>query len=129
MADVFFHEYVLDQLAPFGGIVPRAMFGGIGLFKGGVMFGLIADGELFFKVDDANRADFEARKSEPFTYDGGGRTVRMSYWFVPEDVIEDAEALAAWAGKAHAAALRGRKSAAEKPKARRKGPRPPRKGR
>ena len=125
MADVFFPDYVLEQLAPFGGVTARAMFGGNGLYKGGVMFGLISDGELYFKVDDVNRPDFEAKKSQPFTYEARGRTVALSYWFVPEDVIEDADDLRAWAAKAYDAALKGRKDAAAKPKARRRALAPP----
>ena len=62
MADFFFPDYVLEQLATFGGVSLRPMFGVHGLFKGGVIFGLISDGELYFKTDESNRADFEAKK-------------------------------------------------------------------
>ena len=120
MADIFFPDYVLEQLAAFGGVTARGMFGGNGLFKGGLMFGLIADGELYFKVDDGNRADFEAKKSQPFTYEARGRKVALSYWFVPEEVIEDSDTLRAWAAKAYDAALKGRKDTASKPKPRRR---------
>ncbi len=120
MADFFFPDYVLEQLAAFGSVTSRPMFGGNGLFKAGVMFGLISDGELYFKVDDESRADFEAKKSRPFTYEARGRKIALSYWFVPEDVIEDAEALQAWAAKAHAAAVKNRKADVSRPKARRR---------
>ena len=125
MGDVFFPEYVLEQLTVFGGVSVRTMFGGNGLFKGGVMFGLIADGELYFKVDDANRADYLAKKSEPFTYTARARTVKLSYWFVPEDVVENPDELVEWAAKAYAAALKNRKEQSGRPKARRRGPAPP----
>ena len=120
MADFFFPDYVLEQLAAFGGVTARPMFGGNGLFKGGVMFGLISDGELYFKVDDESRADFEAKKSHPFIYEARGRKIALSYWFVPEDVIEKAGDLQAWAVKAHAAAVKSRKADTSKPKARRR---------
>ncbi len=126
MADVFFPDYVIGQLTAFGGVTARPMFGGHGLFKGGVMFGLISDGELYFKVDEVNRPDFEARKSQAFTYETRSRKkVAMSYWFVPEDVIEDADGLQEWATKAYAAAVRGRKAEVAKPKARRRALGPP----
>ncbi len=124
MADVFFPDYVIEQLGAFGGVSARPMFGGNGLYKAGVMFGIIFDGELYFKVDGSNRADFEAKKSEPFVYEARGRQIKLSYWFVPEDVVEDAEALKAWAEKSYAAALKSRKDDAAKPKARRRGPAP-----
>jgi len=120
VADIFFPDYVLEQLAAFGGVSARSMFGGTGLFKNGVMFGLISDGELYFKADDANRPDFEAKKSHAFAYEARGRKIALSYWFVPEDVIDDAEVLAQWAAKAYTAAVAGRKAEAVRPKARRK---------
>jgi len=125
VADAFFPDYVLEQLSAFGGVSARPMFGGNGLFRRGVMFGLIAEGELFFKVDDSNRADFEAKKSEPFTYEARGRKVALSYWFVPEDVIEEPATLKEWAVKAYDVALKTRKDAAARPKARRRSLGPP----
>jgi DNA transformation protein len=124
VADIFFPEYVVEQMAGFGIVSVRPMFGGHGVYKSGLMFGLIAGGELFFKVDDANRADYEAKKSEPFVYKGKGRSVALSYWYVPEDVMEDADELCAWAERAYAAALRKRKAATVRPKSRRGPARP-----
>jgi DNA transformation protein len=63
MVDTWFADYVLEQLEPFGGLAARRIFGGQRLFKGGLMFALIADGYLFFKVDGSNRLDFERIKS------------------------------------------------------------------
>ena len=100
MADIWFTDYVLEHLERFGGVTARRMFGGQGLFKGGLMFALIADGQLFFKVDDSNRADFEAVKSQPFTYDKKeGKTGNLSYWYVPDEIIEDPDELKGWAAK------------------------------
>lgn len=120
MADIWFTDYVLEQLASFSGVTARRMFGGQGLFKGGLMFALIADGELYFKVDDSNRPDFEAIKSQPFVYEKKeGKTATMSYWYVPEEIIEDVDALKNWAAKAYAVAVSARKTSAAKPKPRR----------
>ena len=125
MADTSFNDHVLEQLAAFGGVTVRPMFGAHGLYKSGVFFGLISDGLLCFKVDDSNLPDFAARKSRAFTYEARGRKIALSYWVVPEDVIEDAEELKQWAAKAFAAALKGRKVDATKPKARRRAMGPP----
>ena len=119
MADIFFPDYVVEQLTGFGVVTARPMFGGHGLYKSGVMFGLIVEGELFFKVDDENRAAFEAKKSAPFVYKAKGRAIALSYWYVPEDVMEEAGELCAWAEKAYAAALRKRKADITRPKSRR----------
>src|SRR4051812_21953981 len=106
MADTSFKDYVLEQLRGARGVSARAMFGGWGLYKGTLMFGLIASGELFFKVDDRSRAFFDERKARPFTYTAkGGKQASMSYFQVPEDVIEDTEELGVWIARACDAAL------------------------
>jgi DNA transformation protein len=50
-------------------------------------------------VDDTNRADFEARGMGPFRPYGEGGEV-MQYYQVPDDALEDSDALRPWAEKA-----------------------------
>jgi len=98
-----FRDFVLDQLAGVPRLRPRAMFGGVGLYSGEQFFGIVAADELFFKVDDTNRAAYEAAGSEPFrpVLD---RPVSMSYWRVPIEVLEDPSELVVWARDAIRAA-------------------------
>ncbi len=93
-----FLTYLLeDVLRDIEGVTARAMFGGYGLYRNGIVFGIIADDELYFKVDEKNRAEYEAHDSEPFTYEAiKGKRVAMSYWKVPADILEDPEALLKW---------------------------------
>jgi DNA transformation protein len=79
------------------------MFGGVGLYSGELFFALIADDTVYFKVDASTRPDFEARGMGPFRPfgDTGGT---MQYYQLPEDVLEDPEALRPWAEKALAIA-------------------------
>jgi DNA transformation protein and related proteins len=106
-----FREMVLELLEPLGGVTHRKMFGGVGLRRHDLFFALIAEDTLYLKVDDANRADFEAAGCEPFRPFGGDQP--MSYWSVPLDALEDPDVLAHWAHKGLAAALRAK---APKPK-------------
>jgi len=114
-----FRDFVLDQLAGLAELRSRRMFGGVGLYSGERFFGILAADELFFKVDDNNRAGYEAAGSEPFrpVLD---RPVSMSYWRVPLEVLEDPAELVAWARAAVAAASRVRRkpprSAARRPR-------------
>lgn len=96
--DQSFNDYVVnDLLKEVPGIASRAMFGGWGIYKDGLMFALIADGELYFKVGDSNRADYENAGSHPFVYSGGNhKPTTMSYWLLPEEVMEDEEKLHEW---------------------------------
>jgi DNA transformation protein len=108
-------QYVIDQLGAFGETATRKMFGGVGLFRDGLMFGLIADDVLYLKVNDANRGDYVEAGMEPFR--PWEKSIVMSYYQVPEEVLEDLEALGTWAKKAFAVA---RRKAAEKGKKKRK---------
>ncbi|MFZ5790768.1 MAG: TfoX/Sxy family protein [Pseudomonadota bacterium] len=100
-----FADYLMDELAALGNASLRVMFGGHGLYLGGVMIGILFDDVLYLKVGPRNRADFEAAGSEPFTYERQGRRVALSFWRTPDEVIEDGEALRAWILKARDAAF------------------------
>lgn len=105
-----FKSFVLDQLVELGDISPRAMFGGVGLYRAGVFFGIMAADVLYLKVDESNRQDYERAGSKPFqpyaeplaAEDVGSGT--MQYWAVPLDVLESAPELIEWARKAVAVA-------------------------
>ena len=51
-------------------------------------------------MDQATRADFEARGMSPFTYEMKGRVMTMSYYEVPPDVLEDRDEAVVWAKEA-----------------------------
>lgn len=93
MKDKSFHDYIIyDLLGDVPDITSQAMFGGWAIYKKGIIFGIITAGELYFKVDEENRPEFERMESHPFVYSkNDGKPITMSYWFVPEDIMEDKE--------------------------------------
>lgn len=101
-----FKSFVLDQLEELGGVVPRSMFGGIGLYRGAAFFGIIAGDVLYLKVDAGNRPDYERAGMRPFK-PYPDRAGTMQYYSVPVEVLESSIDLAAWARKAVAVAERG----------------------
>jgi DNA transformation protein len=106
-------DYLQEQLAALGGVTMRRMFGGIGVFCDGLMFGIVADDAIFLKADAVNRAAFEAEGLEPLTYEARGRVVELPYRQVPERLLDDPDELVAWSRAALAAAQRaaaGRKA-------------------
>lgn len=113
-----YRAFVMELLEPLGGVEIRRMFGGAGLFRHGLMFGLISDERLYLKVDEMTRADFEARGAGPFTYGrrDGERTI-TSYCELPEEFYDEPEEARRWAEKAIEAALR---IDAARPKSRRR---------
>ena len=98
-----FKAFVLDQLEELGEVTPRAMFGGVGLYRAGVFFGILARDRLYLKVGDANRRDYEQAGMRPFK-PYADRAGTMQYYEVPIEVLESPIELAAWARKALAAA-------------------------
>ena len=96
MADDEFIAYLRDALWPWGAIATRRMFGAVGLWRDGAMFGFVTDDGLWLKVGDENRAAFVAAGSEQFVYDGGRRAVAMSFWSCPAEALDDPEALRRW---------------------------------
>ncbi len=98
--------HIVEVLQFIGPVESKSMFGGFGVFLEGLMFGLIADGELYLKVDDENRQSFEDLGLQAFSYGKQGREFKMSYYQAPEEAMEDGELLAEWASAAYGAALR-----------------------
>ena len=101
-----FITYLLEQLAPLGEVRARAMFGGYGIYLGERMFALVAEDTLYLKVDDGNRAEFEARGLLPFRYEMRGERKQMDYWQPPTEALDDREMLCEWARKGCEAAER-----------------------
>jgi len=101
-----FVSYVTDLMQAVGPVYVKGMFGGHGVFLDGLMFGLIADNNLFLKVDKESEDDFKERGLEAFTYIRQGKEFSMSYFQAPEEALEDIEVMNLWANKAYDAALR-----------------------
>ena len=103
-----YQTFVLDQLRRvLSGVRAKRMFGGVGLYSDDLFFALIDDDTLYLKVDDQTRPDFERRGLRPFQPFGEG-TAAMQYYPLPEDLLEDPEALRPWADAATAVARRAK---------------------
>lgn len=107
-----FIELLKDSLSGLGPVSVRRMFGGAGVYADGVMFGLVADDTFYLKADDETKSGFEAEGLAPFVYEGSGGTVTMSYWRIPERVLDDPDEMVGWARAAIGVA---RRAAAAKP--------------
>jgi DNA transformation protein len=102
-----FGEFLREQLAPLGRVSMRRMFGKIGVFCDGVMFGMVTDNTLYVRVDDRNRALFkEAEASPPLNYRKQGESIDLAFWRVPERLIDEPDELVDWARAALGAARR-----------------------
>jgi len=107
VASASFAEFLREQLAPLGRITMRRMFGKTGVFCDGLMLGMVTENMLYFRVDEGNRAAFrEAESHPPLNYEKGGRSIDLSFWRVPERLLDERDELLAWARLALGAARR-----------------------
>ena len=89
-----FAEFPREQLAPLGRVTMRRMFGKTGVFCDGLMFGMVTDNTLYFRVDDHNRAAFkEADSFPPLSYEKKGCTIDLSFWRAPERLFDEPDEL------------------------------------
>jgi DNA transformation protein len=102
-------ERIAEIFEAFGPVRTRRMFGGTGIYAEGVMFALEAYGTLYVKADAALAARLTAQGSQPFTYKGKGKPIRMSYWQLPETALDDPDEAADWARAALAVAHAARR--------------------
>ena len=113
-----YQTFVLDQLRlVLPSVRARRMFGGVGLYADDLFFALIDDDVLYLKVDDVTRPDFERRGLGPFQPFGEG-TATMQYYQLPEDLLEDPEALRPWTDAAVAVARRAKRKKGNRKKKR-----------
>lgn len=108
------HDFIAllhELLAGLGPIRTRAMFGGHGVYatvddSEERMVGVVIDDALYLKTDTETVARFEAAGCAPFMYRRQGQELPMSYWSLPAEAMDSAQAMLPWAQLAWEAALR-----------------------
>lgn len=101
-----FADFVLEQMASIPGVSKRAMFGGFGIYREGLMFALIADESLYFKANDFLADEFIALDLPPFEFQSKGKSMTLKYYRAPESVFEESEWMQHWSDKAYQCAVR-----------------------
>ncbi len=104
-------DFIRDLFAPFGPVSIRRMFSGAGIFRDGLMFGLIVRDVIYLKADETSAPDFAREGCGPFTYIRGKASGRpkehaLPFWRLPERLYDDPDELADWARKAFDVAQR-----------------------
>ena len=88
-----FCEEIMPRLSTLRKVTSKKQFGGYGIFKDRMMFGIISSkAELFFKTDDATISPYHKVKSPQHG--------KMPYYRVPTFVLADDEKLIQWAREA-----------------------------
>ena len=120
-ADDSFITHITELLAPWATIDARHMFGGWGIYRGALMFALVADDVLYLKCGEALKTTAGAHELKLFEYqkpdpaaEGQTKTYTMSYAAVPDALMDESEALCAWAEAAYADAVVARRGVPKK---------------
>lgn len=110
-----FTDYATELIAGFGKVEIRRMFGGAGVYRNGVGFGILDDDTFFLKADAALGAELKKQGSKPWVYsvkkDGSVRDI--AYWSLPATAADDPEEAVALVKRSFAIAVRAAK---DKPK-------------
>ena len=105
-ADLAFAE---DLFSGLGSVRARRMFGGAGLYAGGLMFGLVDEGRIYLKTDPDLQSDLAEAGAVSWVYTErrgpkAGEPQETSYWSLPDGALDDPEQACAWARRALAIA-------------------------
>ena len=105
--------FARDLFSGMGMVEVRRFFSEAGLYAGSVMFGLIADGRIYLKTDEALRAEMAAAGGSPWLFapprgPGAGVLQETSYMSLPSASEDDPEEACAWGRRALAVAERAR---------------------
>ena len=103
-----FIDYLTDLFAVVPGTTVKKMFGGVGMFRQGLMYALaLGDGKIALKADAETIPDFEAEGCEAWYYeDKRSGKKSMNYWYMPERLADDEVELLEWSMKAFEVAVR-----------------------
>jgi DNA transformation protein len=116
-----FVDSLLELLSPLGEVTAHRMFGGYGIYKDGMMFGLVAEDHFYIRTDDENKDAFIAKGCEPFVFgERNGKAIVSKYYEPPEQAFTNAQKMKPWAMLGIEASVRnvkpGKKKAKKKTK-------------
>lgn len=85
--------------AALGTITTRSQFGGYGLLAEGVMFAVIAEGELYLRATASMEPAFRARGMVNMVYSKRGVPITLRYYWVDESLWRERNGWWGWHGK------------------------------
>jgi DNA transformation protein len=91
-------ERLLENLDGLARITTRRMFGGVGLYSGGRLFGVVHRAVLYLRADDNMRRDLARRGAGPFR-PYRGRVV-TTFWEIPPTLAGEKRRIRAMARRA-----------------------------
>lgn len=93
----YLNYFLEDCLLSDSSFSKKSMFWWYAIYKNKKVFSIFIDDIIYFKVWENNRKYFEKYNSKPFSYmKKNWKIWVMSYWELPEDILENREELYIW---------------------------------
>ncbi|MCP4317188.1 MAG: TfoX/Sxy family protein [Hyphomicrobiales bacterium] len=102
------NDAIHDMFEGLGTVTIKRMFGGKGIYHQGQILALEVDGEILLKADEDSAGTFEEADSTQWVYTGKNKPVKMPYWSVPNEALDDPDEMKKWVQLAFEAALRAK---------------------
>ena len=102
------NDAIRDMFVSLGPVTIKRMFGGKGIYYEGRILALEVDGEILLKADAESAPEFVAAGAVQWIYEGKKSPAKMPYWSIPDEALDDPDAMAKWVKLAYGAALRAR---------------------
>ena len=93
-------DYVAEQLASLGKVSTKSIFGGIGVFVEERLLAIVIDEKVYLHTDPGNLDEFLSRGMPQFKPYPNAFDLTTDHHQVPQDIVDDAEQLKAWAQRA-----------------------------
>lgn len=77
----------------------KSMFSGWGIYRFEKMFAILVDDEFYFKTWENNLKDYLDAWSIPFSYHSNWKNHIITYYKIPENILEDRNELKLWIKK------------------------------
>jgi DNA transformation protein and related proteins len=96
-----FAEEIIDQLAEVHALNSRRMFGALGLYARGAIFGMIVDETLYLKLDEADFDSLRLLGGEPLRPVSRKPYLESArYVAVPQEMVENRDEMLGWVRRA-----------------------------
>ncbi|MEM6461384.1 MAG: TfoX/Sxy family protein [Pseudomonadota bacterium] len=102
------NEAIHDMFEGLGTVTIKRMFGGKGIYHKGRILAVEVDGEILLKADGESAGKFAQAGAAQWVYSGKKSPVKMPYWSVPNDALDDPDEMKKWVLLAYEAALRAK---------------------
>ncbi len=98
-----FKDYIVqDVLCDLENITAKSMFGGFGIYRNGKIFAIIMTDEKFYLKGETESSQkfYESNGGVQAEYESRNKIMKMKYWSVPEEILENREEIQNWLQRA-----------------------------